>query len=158
MPRNYLPPYHRGLRVERPSSDNPNQPAELQEVKWHDAGVSPLAGIMNAPPMAPSHAPEQTPLSGDEQTQYRNWLAGNGITDADNPDSHYDYPGFWKEHPDFSRAPGQHLTDEFKQHGHPTFSTESRYSRGPWDGVTWLGEGEKARPIRPPFPSHRQYF
>src|SRR5262245_53424086 len=82
---------------------------------------------------------ETTQLTPDEEAQFQQWVRANKITDLDHPDSHYDYRGFWKANPNFSRAPGQHLTDQFKQHGHPTFSQESQYSRGAWDGGMWVG-------------------
>lgn len=34
----------------------------------------------------------------------------------------------------------QHWPDTFKQHGHPTFSVESQYSKGPNDGGRWNGD------------------
>jgi hypothetical protein len=86
-------------------------------------------------------ADERTPLTLDDELAYRTWLAQNKITDADQPGSFYDYRGFFKE---FGSKPMQfgqdHFTDTYKQHGHPTFSAESQYSRGPQDGGRWLGE------------------
>lgn len=84
--------------------------------------------------------PETTQLSPLENEMFQRWVLDNQIGDLDHPQSFYDYRGFWKEHPDFKRAPGQHLTDKFKQHGHPTFSVESQYSLGPDDGGTWQGD------------------
>ena len=86
-----------------------------------------------------SLVPEQTPLSPADEERFLQWIADNHIMDLDHPDSHYDYRGFWQQNPDFVRALGQHLTDQFKQHGHPTFSQESQYSSGPFDGGMWIG-------------------
>ena len=87
---------------------------------------------------------ERTPLNKGEEADFQKWIARNKIKDLDHPDSHYDYRGFWKKYPDFSRAPGEHLTDEFKQHGHESFSRESNYSQGPDDGGRWIGDDENA--------------
>ena len=83
---------------------------------------------------------EVTPLSPAEETQFRQWVATNGITDLDHPDSHYDYRGFWKQTKGAPHKKGDHYPDTFKQHGHPTFSVESQYSKGPGDGGTWKGD------------------
>ena len=90
--------------------------------------------------------PETTRLAPAEEIQFRVWARANNITDVDHPDSHYDYRGYWKQivsqggEATKTYADGLHFTDEYKQHGHPTFSVESRYSAGPWDGGRWNGE------------------
>lgn len=88
--------------------------------------------------MAP---PETTGLQPADEDQFQRWAKARGITDVDAPDSHYDYRGFWKER---GNAPVQfgvdHFPDTYKQHGHPTFSVESKYSTGPYDGGRWEGE------------------
>lgn len=81
---------------------------------------------------------ETTLLTPAEEVAFQRWAKANNLTDVDHPDAHYDYRGFWKEHPTFQRAPGEHLTDKFKQHGHPTFSQESQYSQGAYDGGQWV--------------------
>lgn len=89
-------------------------------------------------------ADERTSLTPAEETAFQQWAAQNQIQDVDMPESFYDYRGYWKGiasqggeatkmYPD-----GLHFTDQFKQHGHPTFSVESQYSRG--DGGHWAGE------------------
>ena len=85
---------------------------------------------------------ETTTLTPVEEQQFRAWAAANGIADVDAPDSHYDYRGFWKQTNGAPHAPGSemHFPDTFKQHGHPTFSVESQYSTGPFDGGRWIGE------------------
>lgn len=76
-------------------------------------------------------------LSSLEDTLFQQWVAKNKIQDLDHPDSHYDYRGFWKTHPDFSHAPGEHFPDTFKQPGHPTFSNESQYATPQNFGGRW---------------------
>lgn len=85
---------------------------------------------------------ERTPLTPVEEQQFRIWAAMNGIKDVDEPDAYYDYRGFWKQTQGRPHPPGseQHFPDTFKQHGHPTFSVESQYSAGPYDGGRWVGE------------------
>lgn len=82
---------------------------------------------------------ETTPLPPELEPAFRAWLQRNGVTDLDHPRSRYDYRGAFLAQ--LSRDPGsQHFPDTFKQHGHPTFSEESKYSSGPGDGGQWLGE------------------
>jgi hypothetical protein len=84
---------------------------------------------------------EQTVLTPAEEAQFQRWARTNRITDVDDPRSRYDYRGYWKEHGDAPMRFGvDHFTDTYKQHGHPTFSQESQYSAGPFDGGRWLGE------------------
>lgn len=85
---------------------------------------------------------ENTALTPAEERAFREWAIANGIHDVDMPDSHYDYRGFWKQTQGASHPPGseRHFPDTFKQHGHPTFSVESQYSAGPFDGGRWLEE------------------
>ena len=94
------------------------------------------------PPLLASHAPsmETTRLTPQEEVLFKKWLTASGITDADHPQSRYDYRGLFKElagRP-VPQSEGRHFPDTYKQHGHPTFSVESRYSRGLRDGGQWL--------------------
>lgn len=83
---------------------------------------------------------ETTLLTPFEEILFKSWARKSGIGDLDG-DSHYDYRGFWKANGPVDYRWGQdHLPDTYKQHGHPTFSTESKYSRGNWDGGRWLGD------------------
>lgn len=82
---------------------------------------------------------EITKLTPVEESNFLSWIKNNNITDLDNPDSHYDYRGFWKENPNYKHSSGEHFTDKFKQHGHPTFSIESKYSKSSNDGGHWVG-------------------
>lgn len=83
---------------------------------------------------------ETTSLSPLEELMFQRWLQQNKITDSDNPQSHYDYRGFFKSGQDYSE--GSHFPDTFKQHGHPTFSDESQYAT-PFDpqGGIWINRG-----------------
>lgn len=74
-----------------------------------------------------------------EEAQFRLWAQTNGIQHYDSPDAYYDMRGFWKSTQGAAHPPGseQHFPDTFKQHGHPTFSVESQYSAGPYDGGRW---------------------
>ena len=89
---------------------------------------------------------ERTLLSPDEERAFQAWAVANNISDVDAPQSRYDYRGYWKQIAsrggDATKVydDGVHFTDQFKQHGHPSFSVESQYSAGPWDGGRWLGE------------------
>ncbi len=97
-----------------------------------------LQRLIGAP--APSHvSAETTKLSPADEHRFRVWALVNNIPDVDSPDSFYDYRGFWKQAGNVPIVFGvDHFPDTFKQHGHPTFSVESKYSRGPADGGQWL--------------------
>jgi hypothetical protein len=84
---------------------------------------------------------EQTQFTPAEEVAFQAWGRANGLSDLNSPEAHYDYRGFWKMTRGLPHLPGseQHFPDLFKQHGHPTFSVESRYSRGSNDGGTWRG-------------------
>lgn len=85
---------------------------------------------------------ETTALKPDEEQAFQKWAKRQNITDVDHPESYYDYRGYWKDTGGNADIVGgrDHFPDTYKQHGHPTFSTESRYSRGSWDGGRWNGE------------------
>lgn len=85
---------------------------------------------------------ETTKLTPMEEVLFKAWTKANGIEDADAPDSFYDYRGFYKgtNGQIHGAANKDHFPDTYKTHGHPTFSQESKYSRGPWDGGMWMGE------------------
>jgi hypothetical protein len=86
-------------------------------------------------------SPETTSLTPSEETRFQSWARSNKITDVDKPNSFYDYRGYWKEHGDQPVKFGvDHFPDTYKQHGHPTFSVESKYSKGPSDGGHWQGD------------------
>jgi hypothetical protein len=89
---------------------------------------------------------EVTPLSSDDEYRFQLWAKANGISDIDDPRSLYDYRGYFKDVAlrgvDQRKMydDGLHFPDTYKQHGHPTFSVESKYSAGPADGGRWDGE------------------
>lgn len=100
------------------------------------------------PPTSPRDA-EVTQLSPDEERVFRRWATQNRITDVDSPDSRYDYRGFWKSTNGAPHVPGneEHFPDTYKQHGHPSFSAESTYSRGRQDGGEWVGDSLMPPPV-----------
>lgn len=104
-----------------------------------------------------------TPLTPQEEAAFQAWVRENQIRDLDHPQSKYDYRGYWKDIASKGEdrtqilKDGRHYPDTYKQHGHPTFSVESQYSRGLQDGGQWLGEGDAAVLMPPPMPSHRQF-
>lgn len=96
---------------------------------------------------------ERTALTPHEEARFQAWARANRITDVDQPGSYYDYRGYWKRYGDTPMRFGvDHFPDTFKQHGHPLFSAESLYSRGPHDGGRWIGETL----VPPPLASHAQ--
>lgn len=106
-------------------------------------------------PTAPDPA-EITRLSPLEEALFQAWGKANGIEDVDDPESFYDYRGFYKATNGKVHPPGmvEHFPDTFKQHGHPTFSIDSNYSKGAHDGGMWLGD--KYLPQPPMAVSHPQ--
>src|SRR3990167_2771742 len=97
----------------------------------------PDPGVLEAQKQA-----ETTLLSPIEEQLFKSWTKANGIEDVDAPESSYDYRGFFKTTNGAVHPPGsvEHFPDTFKQHGHPTFSIESIYSKGAHDGGMWQGE------------------
>ena len=96
---------------------------------------------------------EVTLLTPPNEQKFQAWVKANKIPDVDHPDSYYDYRGYFKE---YGAKPIQfgvdHFPDTYKQHGHPMFSVESKYSRGLQDGGRWLSE-DVLMPA--PIPSHK---
>lgn len=92
--------------------------------------------------------PEVTTLSPAEEHAYRRWLNASQILDAEESDAHYDYRGLFKElnGKTVQTSKDRHFPDTYKQHGHPTFSVESRYSKGATDGGRWEGNRYVAQP------------
>lgn len=82
---------------------------------------------------------ETTELPAGQERAFDQWLQRNHVKDLDHPDSHYDYRGAFLAGIGRGNGTG-HFPDTFKQHGHPTFSIESRYSKGQDDGGSWDGE------------------
>jgi hypothetical protein len=88
--------------------------------------------------MPQTKAKETTPLPREKEREFREWIRKNRVSDLDHPRSFYDYRGAFLA--GVSRGGEGHFPDTFKQHGHPTFSVESKYSAGPNDGGRWEGE------------------
>jgi hypothetical protein len=96
---------------------------------------------------------EVTPIPPAQEAAFRAWLQRNRVTDLDEPDAFYDYRGAFMA--GLNRdGPTQHWPDTFKQHGHPTFSVESKYSAGPDDGGHW--DGDTFIPPRPAMPAKKK--
>lgn len=115
--------------------------------------VSGLAGLeasLLESPLKRRRQNEVTRLTPDEEQKFQAWVQANGIADVDDPQSFYDYRGAYKAGvgSEVSAVDGApHWPDTFKQHGHPTFSRESQYSKGEGDGGTWGGaDGEQFTP------------
>jgi hypothetical protein len=92
-----------------------------------------------------AHQSEVTPLSPLEEVLFKQWAGRSNIQDVDHPESKYDYRGYWKDlvarkDPAMVKDDSPHKPDTWKQHGHPTFSVESQYSKGPWDGGVWIND------------------
>lgn len=84
-------------------------------------------------------ARDVTVLPPPMEAQFKRWVKANKIPDVDHPQSFYDYRGFWLANGGRGVTWGkQHFPDTFKQHGHPTFSMESQYSKGFGDGGMWV--------------------
>ncbi len=82
-------------------------------------------------------APEITRLAPPEEAAFQQWAQQSGIRDLDR--AAYDYRGFFKDNGPVKYEWGKdHLPDTYKQHGHESFSQESKYSTGPSDGGMWL--------------------
>lgn len=94
-------------------------------------------GVTAAALMQGKQNPETTQLAPKDEPRFRAWVKRYNIRDLDHPKSHYDYRGAFLAgaKPD---AKG-HWPDTFKQHGHESFSVQSKYSRGPQDGGRWQG-------------------
>lgn len=88
---------------------------------------------------------ESTRLSPLEAALFAKWVEENknapGVGTYDSPEAKYDMTGFFHDKQALSQwKPGDHFPDTYKTHGHPTFSIQSKYSKGPFDGGTWDGD------------------
>lgn len=77
-----------------------------------------------------------TPLNKDQQTEFDKKFSPGDKYD-------YDMQGWFKANPDVNMAEGQHFPDTFKKPNHPTFSDESIYHGGDYQGGTWGREGNQ---------------
>lgn len=102
-------------------------------------GINPdVARAATGMPQPADAGAERTKLSADEEKKFQAWAKQKAIKDVDAPLSFYDYRGAYKAQA--QRGGDQHWTDEFKQHGHPSFSVESNYSKDRGDGGSWVGD------------------
>ena len=85
-------------------------------------------------------------LTGDEEKQFRDWYDRYSRSHDLNPnpdakEHYYDLRGYWKnrtiEQANDEWKLDSHLPDTYKLPGHPTFSTQSRYSTRKTPGGTW---------------------
>jgi hypothetical protein len=114
---------------------------------------------MPKPRPMPSHqnTQEVTKLTPEQELYFQLWARANKVADVDKPDSYYDYRGWWKANgPKPVQFGVDHFEDTWKQHGHPTFSQESKYSKGPGDGGMW--RGDQFIPQFEMSPSHDQAY
>ena len=103
---------------------------------------------------------EVTRLSPAEESQFQTWARANRVPNEDGNFGFYDMRGYWKNvvqrggnETAINAQDGLlHYPDTYKQHGHPTFSAESQYSRGLQDGGRWIGDTL----VAPPLASHAQ--
>ena len=89
-------------------------------------------------------------LTGDEEKQFRDWYDRYSRSHDLNPnpdakEHYYDLRGYWKnrtiEDANLEWQLDSHLPDTYKLPGHPTFSTQSRYSTRKTPGGTWKKVG-----------------
>lgn len=89
-----------------------------------------------------------TKLTANEEEKFIKWVETASLRNrrniGDDLES-YDLRGFWKngnKEDVLSFALGGHAPDTWKKPNHPTFSKESIYSVGEYEGGDWLSETE----------------
>lgn len=93
---------------------------------------------------------DTTVLTPEMEARFQEWVKQQKIRDVDLPDSNYDYRGAWLAGMSADPKADMHWPDQFKQHGHETFSNESQYARGPYDAGHWEGDKYVPPPVAPP--------
>lgn len=97
-----------------------------------------------------STQPEISFVPPSRRKEFEAWLQRNRITDLDHPQSFYDYRGAFLA--GINKGSNGHWPDTFKQHGHPTFSDESRYATpgdpaaGHWSGQSYMRSSSVSSP------------
>jgi hypothetical protein len=91
---------------------------------------------------------DTTVLTPELEERFQSWVKENKIRDVDHPDANYDYRGAWLANMK-ADPKDMHWPDQFKQHGHETFSNESQYARGRYDAGHWQGEKYVPAPVAP---------
>ncbi len=90
-----------------------------------------------------------TKLAPNEELMFQTWSYLNGVRDVDNPQSYYDYRGFWKALMTGDPVAVQgantddntlHFPDKWKIPGHPSFSTQSQYYQPGTEGRIRVGD------------------
>jgi hypothetical protein len=124
----YDPKTYKVIPQPAPTPTRPKQSAFMQ-------------ALLSATPKDSLRQLETTHLAPQQEAAFQQWARTQGITDANDPAANYDYRGYWLQNGDKPVRFGvDHFPDTFKQHGHPTFSVESKYSTNPTDGGRWNGE------------------
>jgi hypothetical protein len=108
-------------------------------------GITPDMIAMSARNIPEKKTNYNTPLTADEEKSFNEWYSKvskyKGL--SPNPDSEgqdYDYRGYWKNEDRegiLGSNPNAHFIDKYKKPGHPTFSTESKYSSEETPGGEW---------------------
>jgi len=78
-----------------------------------------------------------TILDSKEEPEFKEWYSK---VNPDSADQYYDYRGYWKNEDSnkiLTEDKEAHFIDRYKQPGHPTFSTESKYSTDNTEGGSW---------------------
>jgi hypothetical protein len=95
----------------------------------------------NAAFARPSTTDYQTPLYGQQEQQFRQWVTHNNIPfDPNARRVDYDMRGYWlsQQHGGQGRAANGHFPDTYKTPYDTTFSGESRYAK-PGTPFVWQG-------------------
>lgn len=151
MDGNYRPtnPFARRYRSGNPFATTA-EPLALPEVSppepmGQDATVTDRTGRGRLADPARRLRQETSTVPPEREAEFRQWMARNGVTaeELNAPELRFDYRGAFLAGQE--RDPvGGHFPDTFKQHGHETFSDESRYATpddpeaGSWDGETYI--------------------
>ena len=105
-----------------------------------------------------------TALLESEEEAYWLWVQDTqdkGIVGKEDNSYDYDYRGYWQKYIKDNKMepvlePGMHFPDEFKKPNHPTFSKESKWSRGAWEEYAGTWDGETYTPGRVIYPRAQQ--
>jgi len=99
--------------------------------------------------------PYATSLTGQEESQFRNWVKANNINfDPNEKISDYDMRGYWRDDPGASSYQGGHFPDTYKTPYDTSFSGESKYAlpNSPlkWHGNNLVNESSGKLMFAPP--------
>lgn len=93
-------------------------------------GKGPITGASSSSSAGDLTDQFNTPLNQDEQAAYDKKFSKKDSYD-------YDMQGWFKANPNVEMSEGQHFPDTFKKPNHPTFSSESKYHGGEYEGGQW---------------------